>query len=210
MGARENRGTGETGKGRQEDRKAWRGAVGKRGTGNQEKRRKNPLTGTVALITVWREFPRGFMPIAQAQGLCRLVTIPTVQHMITVTAGILSDGDRVLICQRRAGSQFPLKWEFPGGKIEEGESPEACLHRELSEELAIEAEVGPEIYRTEHRYPSGFAVRLLFFRIMQSSGTPTNHAFERIEWVRQADLCAYDFLEADRELIERMVRGEVT
>lgn len=184
--------------------------MGKWGTGNPEKRRRNPLTGTVALITVWREFSRGSMPIAQAQGLCRLVRIPTVQHMITVTAGILSDGDRVLICQRRAGSQFPLKWEFPGGKIEEGESPEACLHRELSEELAIEAEVGPEIYRTEHRYPSGFAVRLLFFRIIRSSGTPTNHAFERIEWVRQADLCAYDFLEADRELIERMVRGEVT
>jgi len=134
----------------------------------------------------------------------------TAQHMITVTAGILSDGDRVLICQRRAGSQFPLKWEFPGGKIEEGESPEACLHRELSEELAIEAEVGPEMYRTEHRYPGGFAVRLLFFRILRSSGTPTNHAFERIEWVRQADLCAYDFLEADRELIERMAQGEIT
>ena len=150
------------------------------------------------------------MPIAQAQGLCRLVTIPTVQHMITVTAGILSDGDRVLICQRLATAGFPLKWEFPGGKIEEGESPEACLRRELSEELAIEAEVGPEIYRTEHRYPSGFAVRLLFFRILRSSGTPTNHAFERIKWVHQADLQAYDFLEADRELIERMARGEVT
>ena len=84
--------------------------------------------------------------------------------MITVTAGILTDGGRMLVCQRRAGGRFPLKWEFPGGKVEDGESPEACLRRELREELAIEAEVGPEIYRTEHRYPNGFAVRLLFFQ----------------------------------------------
>jgi len=128
--------------------------------------------------------------------------------MVHVTAGILTDGDRVLICQRRAGSQFPLKWEFPGGKVEDGESPEACLRRELLEELAIEAEVGPEIYRTEYRYPNGFAVRLLFFRILRYTGTPTNRAFERIEWARCADLIGYDFLEADRELVDRMARGE--
>ena len=148
--------------------------------------------------------------IAWVPGLCHLVTIPMVQHMITATAGILSTGDRVLICQRRAGDRFPLKWEFPGGKIEEGESPEACLQRELSEELAIQAEVGPEIYRTEHRYPNGICVRLLFFRILRFDGTPTNRAFERIEWVHPMDLDAYDFLEADRELIARMARGEVT
>lgn len=129
--------------------------------------------------------------------------------MITVTAGILSDGDRVLICQRRVTSRFPLKWEFPGGKVEDGESPEACLRRELREELAIEAEVGPEIYRTEYRYPNGFAVRLLFFRILRYAGTPTNRAFERIEWARRADLIGFDFLEADRELVDRMARGEI-
>jgi len=129
--------------------------------------------------------------------------------MITVTAGILTDGERVLICQRRAGSRFPLKWEFPGGKVEDGELPEACLRRELREELAIEAEVGPEIYRTDYCYPNGFAVRLLFFRILHYAGTPTNRAFERIEWARRADLTGYDFLEADRELVDRMARGEI-
>jgi 8-oxo-dGTP diphosphatase len=126
-----------------------------------------------------------------------------------VTAGVLTEMDRVLVCQRRAGSRFPLKWEFPGGKVEDGESPPACLQRELREELAIEAEVGPEIHRTEYRYPNGFAVRLLFFRILRYTGTPTNQAFERIEWVPCADLAGYDFLEADRELVERMVRGEI-
>ncbi|HSD50459.1 MAG TPA: (deoxy)nucleoside triphosphate pyrophosphohydrolase [Candidatus Methylomirabilis sp.] len=130
--------------------------------------------------------------------------------MITVTAGILSDEDQVLICQRRAASRFPLKWEFPGGKVEDGESPETCLRRELREELAIEAEVGPEVYRTEHRYPNGFAVRLLFFRIFRYTGAPVNRAFERIEWVPRADLTGYDFLEADRELVERMARGEIS
>jgi len=129
--------------------------------------------------------------------------------LITVTAGILTDGGRVLICQRPATGRFPLKWEFPGGKVEDGESPEACLRRELREELAIDAEVGPEIYRTEYRYPNGFALRLLFFRILRYAGMPTNRAFERIEWARAADLTSYDFLEADRELVDRMARGEI-
>jgi len=130
--------------------------------------------------------------------------------MITVTAGILRDGDRVLICQRRAGARFGLKWEFPGGKIEDGESAEECLRRELREELAIEAEVGPEVYRTEHRYPGGFSVRLLFFRVTRYAGTPDNLDFERIQWVERTELPAYDFLEADRELVDRLARGEVS
>jgi 8-oxo-dGTP diphosphatase len=129
--------------------------------------------------------------------------------MITVTAGIVSEGDRVLVCQRPATAGFPLKWEFPGGKVEDGESPEACLRRELREELSIEAEVGPEIYRTEHRYPNGVAVRLLFFRVPRYTGTPTNLAFERIEWAPRDKLADYDFLEADRELVDRMARGEI-
>jgi 8-oxo-dGTP diphosphatase len=129
--------------------------------------------------------------------------------MITVTAGILADGDRVLICQRRAGSRFGLKWEFPGGKLEECEAPEECLRRELREELGVVAEVGPEVFRTEHRYADGFAVRLLFFRVSTYSGRPLNRAFECMEWARYDRLVEYDFLEADRELVERMARGEI-
>jgi 8-oxo-dGTP diphosphatase len=133
--------------------------------------------------------------------VCRVMTL--------VTAGILTNEDRVLICQRRAGDRFGLKWEFPGGKVEDGESSEDCLRRELLEELSVEADVGPEIYRTLHRYPDGFAVRLLFFRILQYAGTPLNRAFERIVWARREDLTGFDFLEADRELVERMARGEI-
>ena len=129
--------------------------------------------------------------------------------MTLVTAGILTKKNLVLICQRRAGGRFPLKWEFPGGKVEAGESPETCLKRELLEELSIDAEVGPEVHRTEHRYPEGFHVRLLFFRVQSYTGTPVNRAFEQIEWVSPGDLSRYDFLDADRGLVERMIRGEI-
>ncbi len=127
--------------------------------------------------------------------------------MTVVTAGILRDRDRVLVCQRRAGGQFGLKWEFPGGKVEPGETPEECLRRELREELGILVEVGPEIYRTEHRYPDGFAVRLIFFGVLRHAGRPENRAFEQIEWARVSDLPRLDFLEADRELVDRLAQG---
>jgi 8-oxo-dGTP diphosphatase len=129
--------------------------------------------------------------------------------VILVTAGILRNGEHILICQRRAGTRFALKWEFPGGTVEAGESPEACLRRELAEELGIEAEVGPGVHTTEHCYPNGVAVRLLFFRILRFAGSPANKVFEQMAWVRPEELPAYDFLEADRELVGRLLRGEV-
>jgi len=128
--------------------------------------------------------------------------------MIRVTAGILRDGERLLICQRRAGTRFGLKWEFPGGTIEAGESPEACLRRELAEELGVEAEIGPRIHVVEHRYPNGVAVHLQFFRVPRFQGIPTNRVFERMAWVLPEELPGYDFLEADRPLAERLARGE--
>lgn len=129
--------------------------------------------------------------------------------MIRVTAGVLRDGERILICQRRAGARFGLQWEFPGGRIEPGETPEACLRRELSEELGIRAEIGGRLQATEHRYPDGFAVHLEFFRVLRYAGQPVNLAFERMAWVLPQELGAYDFLAADRELVGRLLRGEV-
>jgi len=128
--------------------------------------------------------------------------------MILVTAGILTDGERILICQRKAGGRFGLKWELPGGKVEAAETPENCLRRELAEELGIEAEIGPEVHRTDHRYPHGFTVRLLFFRVLRYTGTPENRDFERIVWTRPDTLPDYDFLEADREIVARLARGD--
>jgi 8-oxo-dGTP diphosphatase len=129
--------------------------------------------------------------------------------MIRVTAGILRDGERLLICQRLAGTRFGLKWEFPGGTMEAGESPEACLRRELSEELGVEAEVGPRVHEVEHCYSNGVAVHLLFFRVTRFQGIPANRVFERMAWVLPDELLGYDFLEADRPLVERLARGEI-
>ncbi len=129
--------------------------------------------------------------------------------MVRVTAAIIRDGDRVLVCQRRRGDAFELKWEFPGGKVEDGEDPRACLARELREELGIEASVGPEVHRTAHRYPNGFAVELLFYRVQDFRGTPENRAFEEIRWAGAAELGDLDFLEADRELIALLREGRV-
>ena len=129
--------------------------------------------------------------------------------MVTVTAAIIRDGDNVLVCQRRRGSAFELKWEFPGGKVEDGEEPRACLARELREELGIEASIGTQVYRTSHRYPNGFAVELFFFRVEHFRGVPENRAFEAVRWVVPRDLASLDFLEADREMVALLSEGRL-
>ena len=122
---------------------------------------------------------------------------------LVVAAGITTQGDRLLICQRRKGSWGELKWEFPGGKVEDGEDPRESLRRELREELNIDPEVGPELYRIKHRYPDR-EVELIFFHIPSYTGHPTNRQFEAIRWVKRQELHRFDFLEADRSLIEAL------
>lgn len=125
-----------------------------------------------------------------------------------VTAGILKDGDRILICQRRRSDAYGLQWEFPGGKVREGESLKASLARELAEELAIEAEVGEEVFRLRHQYPDRY-VEVVFFSVRSYSGSLRNQVFEAVEWAPRATLTDYHFLEADRELVKRIARGEI-
>jgi 8-oxo-dGTP diphosphatase len=129
--------------------------------------------------------------------------------MITVAAGILKQDGRILICQRKRGGAFPLQWEFPGGKVEAGEDAQSCLRRELHEELAIEAEIGPEVSAFQYTYPNGFQVNLVFLRVSGYAGELSNRAFEQILWVESNDLLDYDFLEADRALVARIARGEL-
>jgi 8-oxo-dGTP diphosphatase len=129
--------------------------------------------------------------------------------MITVAAGILIQDGRILICQRKRTGAFPLQWEFPGGKLETGEDAQACLERELREELAIETEIGPEVSAFQYTYPNGFQVNLVFFRVNTYTGELANRAFEQIIWVEPRELLNYDFLEADRALVARLARGEL-
>lgn len=128
--------------------------------------------------------------------------------MITVAAGILVQDGRILICQRKRDGAFPLQWEFPGGKVEPGEDARSCLRRELGEELAIEADIGPEVCSFQYTYPNGFEVNLVFFRVQAFTGELVNHAFEQIVWAEPGQLVRYNFLEADRGLVAKLAHGE--
>jgi 8-oxo-dGTP diphosphatase len=132
-----------------------------------------------------------------------------VSSATLVVAGIIERDGRVLICQRRADSRHPLKWEFPGGKVEEGEDPAGALARELKEELAIEAEAGEEMWRCRHQYPGRPAVLLVFLRVAAHRGTPVNLDFAEIRWEERERLGGYDFLEGDAEFVRRFARGEL-
>lgn len=124
--------------------------------------------------------------------------------MIVVAAVIACEG-RVLACQRSRESRLALKWEFPGGKVQGGETPVAALERELMEELGVRAEIGQEIYRTRHKYPEmQETVELIFFEARAESKEIQNRVFEKIDWVEPKLLKELDFLEADEELIHKL------
>jgi 8-oxo-dGTP diphosphatase len=129
---------------------------------------------------------------------------------LVVVAALIESGGKLLVCQRRRGAAFELMWEFPGGKVESGESLEAALARELREELGVAAAVGAEIYRATHKYAEmPRPVELVFFRCEIASGTPLNLAFEQIAWRAARDLPAMNFLPADRELIDLLASGSL-
>ena len=123
--------------------------------------------------------------------------------MLTVVAALIVRDSKLLVCQRRRDDSHGLQWEFPGGKVEPGESPAQALARELREELGIDATIGKEVYRTSHRYPeSQTELVLIFFQADIDGSTPLqNLAFERFEWAGISSLPQYDFLQADKELI---------
>lgn len=124
-----------------------------------------------------------------------------------VVAAVIERDGGVLICQRKLG-RHALKWEFPGGKVERGESPEDALRRELREELRIEAAVGELIHRQTVRYGKGPLIHLRFYRVSQFAGEPVNTEFEKILWELPAKLPAYDFLEGDMEFVRRIAKEQ--
>jgi 8-oxo-dGTP diphosphatase len=121
---------------------------------------------------------------------------------------IVRDGE-VLIGQRRADQPMASLWEFPGGKIETGESPQQALARELSEELGIRAEVGAAVTRIRHHYRRGGAVDLQFFTVREFSGEIDNQIYQQVRWVKLAELTEYEFLAADRGLIKDLAAGKL-
>lgn len=129
--------------------------------------------------------------------------------MKQVVAGFIVQNGKVLICQRTKHQPLPLKWEFPGGKIEEGEQPRDALRRELEEELGIEAVVGDELVRLRHTYKNGGAVELRFFLVKAFAGEIENRIFADVRWVGRKDLPGYDFLEADAGLVKDIAAGRI-
>ena len=129
--------------------------------------------------------------------------------MKQVVAGLFLQENKILICQRTRYQPMPLKWEFPGGKIETGEQPRDALVREIEEELGVVPVIGSEVARIQHNYKNGGAVNLRFYLIERYEGELDNRIFRDIRWVDRSELPNYDFLEADLELVRDVAAGKV-
>ena len=126
-----------------------------------------------------------------------------------VVAALIVRGDEILCCQRTEHQALALKWEFPGGKIEAGETPLEALRRELDEELGIEADIGREVARILHTYQNGNSVNLHFFVVDRFENELQNRIFREVRWVKRSELPALDFLDADKELVLQLAAGEL-
>jgi len=124
-------------------------------------------------------------------------------------AGDGTSGVEVLICQRKADQPMSLKWEFPGGKIEAGESSEDALARELDEELGIKAVIGERVAQVRHKYRNGGAIDLQFFVVREFDGALENRIFNDVRWTPLTELPEYDFLAADLGLIRDLSEGKL-
>ena len=118
-------------------------------------------------------------------------------------------GREILICQRRPDQPMSLKWEFPGGKIEAGETPQAALARELNEELGIHASIGRHVAGLRHRYRNGASIDLQFFLVREFEGELENRIFNAMRWSPLTALPEYDFLTADLNLVRELASGKL-
>ena len=127
--------------------------------------------------------------------------------MLQVVAAIVEREGRVLICQRMPKQAHPLKWEFPGGKVEPGETPAEALARELEEELGVRGARGREIERYEFEYPGKPPILLIFFRVESFEGEPRNLIFQEMRWAPREQLGEFDFLEGDLRFLRAFSRS---
>ena len=123
--------------------------------------------------------------------------------MHDVTAAIIYNNGKILITRRSPGEKHAGWWEFPGGKIEAGETPETCLRRELMEELAIDTVIGEQFAESIFEYEAG-AVRLLAYRVEIISGEFTLRVHDRLQWVDTSKLCRFKLLPADRPIAKKL------
>jgi 8-oxo-dGTP diphosphatase len=123
-----------------------------------------------------------------------------------VTAAILRNRGKILIAKRQSGDTFEGKWEFPGGKIEDGETPEQCLRRELFEEFGIDAIIKELLCIVQYTYTEG-SILLYAYEVAHSQGDFKLNVHDEAKWAELCDLGMYNFLEADKLIIEKLVGG---
>ncbi len=131
--------------------------------------------------------------------------------MRVVVAAVIERSDRrLLIGQRRRNDTSALKWEFPGGKVEDGESPETALARELKEELGVRLRKSVAIGRVVHKYAATTEeLEIRFYAVEISEAEIVPHTFERIAWVLPRELGDYDFLAANAQLVAQLATGRI-
>lgn len=123
--------------------------------------------------------------------------------MIAVVAGLMVRDGKLLIARRPEGKHMAGKWEFPGGKIEKGESPERALERELEEELGVRTETGRIYHVIAHSYPDK-DVLLLFYRSVLVEGEPHPVEEAEVRWIAPEELRRFDWAETDASLVDRL------
>ena len=132
----------------------------------------------------------------------------SMKPITRVTAAILERDGRILIAQRKGGDFLCGKWEFPGGKVEAGETPQTCLGRELKEELAIDVTVGEylgsHIYHYDH-----LSIELMAYRAFWVSGVLTMNDHNACRWVPIDQLAGFDFAPADRPFVAMLAKGRI-
>ncbi len=148
--------------------------------------------------------------IRKLNGRRPAATSDPIRHVVAaIILRAASETEEVLICQRRPDQPMGLKWEFPGGKIEAGESPEQALARELHEELGITATIGKRVAQLRHRYRNGGTIDLQFFLVREFSNELDNRIFNDLRWIPLTALPGYDFLAADLDLIQDLAAGKL-
>jgi mutator protein MutT len=129
-----------------------------------------------------------------------------VVERLLVTAAVVRRDGQVLIARRLPSGPRGGLWEFPGGKVEPGESPEEALRRELREELGVAVEVGPLLMRVDHDYPDR-AIRLVAYDCTLAAGDPEPLECAEVSWVAPAELVTYPLAPADEPIRERLLAG---
>jgi 8-oxo-dGTP diphosphatase len=126
------------------------------------------------------------------------------EEPVRVSAGILKQGAKVLVCQRGMSHRYGLRWEFPGGKSFPGENPRECLVRELEEELGIVPTEFRELKTIHTDYPDGGKFLITFFLVSEYEGTLKNRVFEDIQWASLEEVESFDLLEGSRPILQHL------